>query len=74
MTENNIVPLIVKSRLHIGDSPEKRKEVSPIPLISCSKLGDFVDRMYHSEPEKRIPQLDLLHCLIYTSKLTMRAG
>jgi hypothetical protein len=44
--------------------------------LNNSRFGDFVDRIYPIEREKRIPQIQigLLHTLTYTSKSTVRVG
>ena len=50
--------------------------VDDVLSLNNSRFGDFVDRIYPIEFEKRIPQIQigLLHTLTYTSKSTVGVG
>jgi hypothetical protein len=50
--------------------------IDDVLSLNNTRVGGFVDCIYHIELELRIPQMQigLLHTVTYTSKLTVRAG
>ena len=50
--------------------------IDDVLSLNNSSIGDFVDRIYPIELDRKIPhiQIDQLHTLTYTSKLTVRSG